>query len=119
MELSTYILIGLGVIALLGLLLYFVSSQSQKIPKPWVETEGEVLEIRPIRQMGINPINMIGGDFSPSIRYHPVVRFKIDTVKGVKFRNVKGYSDENRYTVGQKVRVIYSENEPLKAKIDD
>ncbi len=113
-----YVILIVALIAIAVLIVYFLWKRSLHIPNA-VETEGEIVDIEEFIRPGINPLNTLRGKYESEVKFHPVVRFKLDKEKRVRFRNRKGYSDRGQYQVGDQVKVLYSENNPLIAKIKE
>ncbi|PKM42401.1 MAG: hypothetical protein CVV05_18445 [Gammaproteobacteria bacterium HGW-Gammaproteobacteria-1] len=51
--------------------------------------------------------------------FYPVVEFKTDTGNKIRFRGTTGTAYSPSYQQGQLVKVIYSQQEPWNAKIDN
>lgn len=110
------IIVSLMASVVLGWFIY--RQKSYQVPNP-IEASGEVVEIEIITLPGINPLNLIRGKQNNSVKYHPVVKFKLDQEKRVRFRNRKGYASQDKYKKGDTVQVLYSQDNPLVAKIKE
>ncbi len=97
----------------IGIWWYFTVKRYQ-IDNP-VETEGEIVEIMPIEKLNVGFNALFSG--KDKVLFHPIVRFRIDSVKLVRFRNRKGFKSADNLEVGQKVKIAYSKHNPLVAKI--
>lgn len=117
MDSTTLILLALVIFILgaIGIWWYFKIGM-YKIDNP-VETEGEIVEIMPIEVANVG-IATLFSDKEITL-FHPIVRFRIDGAKLVRFRNRKGYQTTDNLQVGNKVKIAYSKNNPLVAKILD
>jgi hypothetical protein len=98
-----------------GIWWYFTVKMYQ-IDNP-VETEGEIVEIMPIETSTVGLNSLFSG--KDKVLFHPIVRFRIDSVKLVRFRNRKGFKSADNLLVGKTVKIAYSKHNPLVAKILD
>lgn len=107
-----------GLLAAVGVGLYFRYDMNN-ISNP-LEVEGEVMEVETREVPNINPIDKLFGssdDDGWKVYYHPVVRFRVEGTKMVRFRNRKGFKGVATYQKGDKVKVVYNTNNPLQAKV--
>ncbi len=115
--LETVIIVVLIFAALGGWLFWDHSRNSQKIKSP-VETEGKVIEFASHTKVKSGAIQTITTDDDDNVLFYPVVRFVLEGAKGVKFRDKKGYKEDDLpFAIGQTVRVVYDKKNPLLAEI--
>lgn len=116
-EIVLAIFIGIGVLGAIGFGLYQKYNMNY-VPNP-VETTGEIMEIETREIQDTNPINRLfgGGDSDGNVYYHPVIRFRVEGQKMVRFRNRKGFKDATTYKKGDQVKVVFNKNNPLIAKL--
>ena len=110
--------IVIGILAAVGVGFYFRHNMNH-VPNP-VETTGEVMEVESIEVPNINPINRLFGsneEAESNMFYHPVIRFRVEGQKMVRFRNRKGFKRIDEYKKGDQVKVLYSANNPLIARL--
>ena len=110
-------MVAVGILAAIGVGLYFRHNMNH-VPNA-VESTGEVMEIETREVPGTNPLGQLmgGEDKKGDIYYHPIIRFRVDGQKLVRFRNRKGYKDIDAYKVGDQVKVVYNKNNPLVARL--
>jgi len=117
-ELMLGIGVAVGLLGAVGVGMYFRHSMNN-VPNP-VETTGEVMEVEIREVPNINPIDKLFGnneDNGWKIYYHPVVRFRVEGAKMVRFRNRKGFKDSAAYQQGDQVKVIFNKENPLVARV--
>ncbi len=81
-----------------------------------VETEGEVMDFEEISQPDLKSIFAFKKNIAVQKAY-PIVKFRVQGAKMVKFRAQKGFKFPLPYTKGDKIKVEYEANNPLIARI--
>jgi len=117
-ELMLGIGVALGLIAAVGVGIYFRYNMNN-VPNP-VETTGEVMDIETREVPNINPIDKLFGSSEDNgwhVYYHPIIRFRVEGAKMVRFRNRKGFKDIDAYKKGDQVKVVFNKDNPLVARL--
>lgn len=110
-----FIIIG-GVLVASGLFAFF--RQRARMRRSRLTT-GTIVELVPYRKSGeyLWEKSTDGVKIKPKYLYQPVVRFKTETGRSMKFM-VSIASRPKPYQVGEQVKVIYDPDNPQKAQIN-
>ncbi|MBX2840759.1 MAG: DUF3592 domain-containing protein [Flammeovirgaceae bacterium] len=112
-----YIFFIIFIIVIAAYFYYIKTGNNVKISNP-VKTTGEIVGIEKLERQKIS--NLFVGSSGGKEMIYPMVKFRVEGAKMVKFRSQKGFEDgECPYKDGEKVNVVYESTNPLQAKIED
>ncbi|WP_020526165.1 DUF3592 domain-containing protein [Flexithrix dorotheae] len=111
-----YIFFIIFIVAIAAYFYYINTGNNVKISNP-VKTTGEIVGVEKLERQKIS--NLFVGSSGGREMVYPMVKFRVEGAKMVRFRSQKGYEEGHcPYKDGETVNVVYDANNPLLAKIE-
>ncbi len=106
----------IAVVVIAAVLVWFFYFKNKQTIHKAVEAEGEVMGYEEIAQPSLQSLFSSKKEVATNKSY-PIIRFRVQGAKMVRFRSQKGFKAPLPYKKGDKVLIEYEAENPLVARI--